>query len=267
MHIDLAKVSAVMNWPTSQSVKDVQRFLGFGNFYCCFIRNFSAVAAPIIVLTKGVASSRFLWNVKAEKAFSELKRRFCLQPILIMPSPSLLFIVEVDASEVEVGAILSQRSPFDNMLCPCAYFSRSLDPAERNDDIGDQELLAVKLALEEWRHWLEGAEHPFVVWTDHSNLLYIQQAKRRNSRQAGWAMFFSRFRFTLTYWPGSKNAKLDVLSHIHDHTDRGPTSGPIIPGAQILAPVLWDIEAGGTASLFICPRWGTISGVAVGPFV
>ena len=66
-----------------------------------------AVAAPIIVLTKRVASSQFLWNVKAEKAFSELKRRFCLQLILITPSPSLPFIVEVDASEVGVGAILS----------------------------------------------------------------------------------------------------------------------------------------------------------------
>ena len=98
-----------------------------------------------------------------------------------MPSPSLPFIVEVGASEVGVGAILSQRSPLDNKLHPCADFSRSLSPAERNYDIGDRELLAVKLALEEWHHWLEGVEHPFVVWTDHRNLLYIQQAKRCNS--------------------------------------------------------------------------------------
>ena len=78
---------AVMNWPTPQSVKDVQRFLGFANFYRRSIRNISAVATSIIVLTKRVASLRFHWNVKAEKAFSELKRRFCSQPILITPSP------------------------------------------------------------------------------------------------------------------------------------------------------------------------------------
>ena len=41
----------------------------------------------------------------------------------------------------------------------------ALSPAERNYDVGDRELLGVKLALEEWRHWLEGAEHPFTVWT------------------------------------------------------------------------------------------------------
>lgn len=67
----------------------------------------------------------------------------------------------------------------------------------------ETELLAVKLALKEWRHYLEGAEHPFVVWTDHKNLSYITSAKRLNSRQARWASFFGRFNFTLTYHPGS----------------------------------------------------------------
>ena len=64
------------------------------------------------------------------------------------------------------------------------FFSRRLSPAERNYEIGNQELLAVKLALEEWRHWLEGTKQPFLVWTDHKNLEYIRTAKRLNSRQA-----------------------------------------------------------------------------------
>ncbi|KAI3377400.1 hypothetical protein L3Q82_008590 [Scortum barcoo] len=77
-------------------------------------------------------------------------------------------------------------------------------------NVGNKELLAVKVALEEWRHWLEGAEQPFIVWTDHKNLEYLKSAKRLNSRQARWALFFSRFRFTLLYRPGSQNAKPDV---------------------------------------------------------
>ncbi len=60
-------------------------------------------------------------------------------------------------------------------------FSHRLSPAERNYDIGNRELLAVKLALEEWRHWLEGSGVPFIVWTDHKNLEYIQSATRLNS--------------------------------------------------------------------------------------
>ncbi|KAI2663459.1 Retrovirus-related Pol polyprotein [Labeo rohita] len=118
----------------------------------------------------------------------------------------------VDASEVGVGAVLSQVSPLDNKLHPCAFFSHRLSPAERNYDISDRELLAVRLALGEWRHWLEGVALPFLVWTDHKNLEYIRSARRLNARQAHWALFFGRFDFTLSYRPGSKNAKPDALT-------------------------------------------------------
>ncbi len=74
--------------------------------------------------------------------------------------PQLPFIVEV-GSTIGVGAVLSQYHGDPPRLHPCAYFSRKLSPAERNYDIGNQELLAIKMALEEWRHWLEGAQHPF----------------------------------------------------------------------------------------------------------
>ncbi len=92
------------------------------------------------------------------------------------PDPTRQFVVEVDASEVGVGAVLSQRATSDDKVHPCAFFSHRLSPAERNYDIGNRELLAVKLALEEWRHWLEGSGVPFIVWTDHKNLEYIQSA-------------------------------------------------------------------------------------------
>lgn len=103
------------------------------------------------------------------------------------------FIVEVDASEVGVGAILSQRSSADGKVHPCAFFSHKLSPTERNYDVGNRELLAIRLALEEWRQWLEGSSVPFIVWTDHRNLEYIRSAKRLNARQARWALFFTRF--------------------------------------------------------------------------
>lgn len=66
-------------------------------------------------------------------------------------------MVEVDTSDSWVGAVLSQRSGEPPKLHPCAYFSKKLSPAEKNYDMGDRELLAVKLVLEECRHWLEGA--------------------------------------------------------------------------------------------------------------
>jgi hypothetical protein len=118
--------------------------------------------------------------------------------MLAHPDPSLAFIVEVDASEAGIGAVLSQRSVTPQKLCPCAFFSKKLSSAERNYDVGDRELLAVVKALKVWRHWLEGAKHPFLIWTDHRNLEYIRAARRMNPRQAGWAMFFTLFVFTLS---------------------------------------------------------------------
>lgn len=115
-------------------------------------------------------------------------------------------------------------------------------PQQRNYDIGNRELLAIKMALEEWRHWLEGAKHPFLIWTDHQNLTYIRDAKRLNSRQARWALFFNRFNFILSYRPGSKNLKPDALSRQFEPPERELCPETILPAARVIAPIQWDIE-------------------------
>ena len=197
IQMDPAKVSAVADWPIPTSRKLVQRFLGFANFYRRFIRNFSMIAAPLHALTSPQVQCQ--WSPQADLAFKRLWESFNSAPILTLPDISLQFVVEVDASDLGIGAVLSRCSKTDDKLHPCAFLSRRLSPAERNYDVGNRELLAVKVALEEWRHWMEGAKLPFLVWTDHKNLEYIRSAKRLNSRQARWALFFNRFDFSLSY--------------------------------------------------------------------
>lgn len=114
------------------------------------------------------SSSRLTWAPETLQAFQNLKERFTSAPILHHRDPELPFIVEVDASSTGIRAVLSQRHGTPAKMFPCAFYSRKLSSAERNYDVGNHELLAMKAALEEWQHWLEGAQHSFTI---HSSRL------------------------------------------------------------------------------------------------
>ncbi len=104
--MDPEKVQAVLDWRTPSSRKEVQRFLGFANFYRKFIRNFSTVAAPLHALTSSKVT--FSWTPPADAAFQRLKQSFSSAPILTLPDPSRQFLVEVDASDTWIGVVLFQ---------------------------------------------------------------------------------------------------------------------------------------------------------------
>ncbi|KAK3549568.1 hypothetical protein QTP86_004972 [Hemibagrus guttatus] len=239
--MDERKVTAIKDWPIPTSVKELQRFMGFANFYHRFIQGFSSITSPLTSLLRNKPKS-LSWTPAATQAFDALKTAFTTAPLLAHPDPDLPFVVEVDASTTGVGAVLSQLQGNPRKLHPCAFFSRKLNPAEVNYDIGNWELLAIKLTLEEWRPWLEGAKHPFMVLTDHKNLEYLRDAKRLNPRQARWALFFTRFNFTISYRPGSKNVKADALSSIHSPEESTNDPEPIIPEKLFVSPITWSEE-------------------------
>lgn len=119
--MDQGKVDAVRNWPQPKTVRELQRFLGFANFYRCFIAGFSSVAAPFTAMT-GQKVRSLSWNPDALQAFTRLKEAFCTVPILCLPDPDLPFTIEVVASSSGVGAVLSQWQATTLFLRPCAYF-------------------------------------------------------------------------------------------------------------------------------------------------
>ncbi len=223
--------------PDGERVTKVSRLC---NFYHRFIKDFSQHTAPLTSLLHRKPKS-LSW--KHQRPRSIRKPEICIyhSPILRHPDPHVPFVVEVDASTTGVGAMLSQQFDEPPHLQPCAYYSKKLSSAEQNYDIGNRELLAIKLALEEWRHWLEGANHPFVVITNHKNLQYLRDAKRLNPRQARWVLFFTRFHFTITYRPGNRNCKADALSRLHS-PDAPFEPEPILPPALIVSPIQWNIN-------------------------
>jgi hypothetical protein len=103
--MDKSKVETIQCWATPSSVKDVQRFLRFANFYCQFIKGYSKITTLLTTLT--CKDKPFSWNPTAQVAFDTLKMAFTSAPILIHPDRAKPFIVETDASNFALGAILS----------------------------------------------------------------------------------------------------------------------------------------------------------------
>ena len=119
--------------------------------------------------------------------------------------------MEVNASDYTMGGVLLIECE-DGLWRLVAFLSKSLNETERNYEIHDKEMLAIIRGLENWRHLLENAHFKFEIWTDHKNLEYFMKAQKLNQRQAQWALYLSRFDFTLKHVPGTKMEKTDRLS-------------------------------------------------------
>ena len=117
----------------------------------------------------------FIWGKEQDEAFEELKRRFTSAPILAHFYPDRRTVIERDASDFVLGAILSQY--LGKRLHPVAFHSRKSNDAERNYEIHDKELLAILDAFKEWKHYLLGADEPVMVYTNHQNLQYFLTTK------------------------------------------------------------------------------------------
>ena len=159
---DDSKFAAVRDWPVPSSVPDVRRFVGFASYYRRFIHHFSVIAAPLTALTQKNVS--FTWTPACAEAFQELKHRLISAPILGYPDPTLRFLLDTDACDVGVGAVLSQIKP-DKSEVVIAYASKVLSKSQRAYSVSKRELLSVVEFTHHFRHYLLGATFPFALIT------------------------------------------------------------------------------------------------------
>ena len=212
IRMDPRKVQTIKDLITPKNVKDIQAFVGFANFYRRFVKNFFAMAAPLIKLIKLTRKSViFSWNQECETAFQRLKDAFMSDLVLMNFNPEKKIVVEVDASDWVVGVVLSQHDD-EGILIPVAFFSKKHSPAEVNHGIYDKELMAMVRAFEECRAELEGVAFPIQVISDHKNLEYFMTTKQLSRRQARWSEYLSRFDFQIAYRPGKSGGKPDALT-------------------------------------------------------
>lgn len=235
--MDPKKVKSILEWPQPKNVTDVQSFLGLANYYRCFVEGFSGLVHGLHELLK--KDQQWFWSENQQFAFEYLKYQFTIVPILVYAKPiSHKLKVETDASGFASGGVLSQLEE-DGKWHPVAFISKSFSVTKRNYDIHDREMLAIIRALDEWRHYLEGATYVVEIWTDHKNLEYSMTNQKLNRRQARWALFLSRFDFILKHRPGKSMGKPDALSRRSDF-DRGESDNM---DTTLLKPEFFKVNA------------------------
>ena len=207
------KVAAVQGWPIPATKREVRGFLGLAGYYRRFVKDFSKIAEPLTVLTGDTAVWR--WASAQQSAFEHLKERLSSAPILVYARPSQPYILQTDASDYAVGAVLSQRQD-DSSERPIAFWSHKLNKAEFNYSATEKELLAIVLACEHWAGYLEGSQCPILVRTDHQPLTWLNSRPVVTARLARWVVRLTGYDFKIDYVKGKENVVADALSRRSD---------------------------------------------------
>lgn len=199
---DDEKIRAVRDFPCPKSVAEIRRFVGMASWFRRFIKDFSTIAKPLTTLTE--KNRPFLWDNTCQQAFETLKTALSSAPVLAHPDFSKEFVVETDASDVGVGAVLLQDQR------PIAFASRALTKEQKHYSATDKELTAVVFALGQFSMFLEA--RPFTLVTDHRPLIYLKELKNPTGRMARWRIEVESFNFKITHRPGKLMTVADALS-------------------------------------------------------
>ncbi|CAH1253110.1 RTL1 [Branchiostoma lanceolatum] len=203
------KVEAVKTWPIPNNRGELRSFLGFCSYYRRFVRNFSGIAAPLYQLAND-REGNFEFGEEEKGVFRQLQRELTTAPVLAFPDFHKRFILDTDASDRGLGAVLSQE--VNGCEHPIAYHSRTLSKAERKYCTTRKELLALVNSVWHFRHYLLGCE--FTVRTDHHALKWLMTFKEPENQVARWLETLASFSFTVQHRAGKKHGNADGLSRI-----------------------------------------------------
>ena len=203
---DPSKIDKIKEWPEPTTVTEIKAFLGLCSYYRRFVKNFSSIARPLVKLTE--KDVEFKWSSDQETAFQTLKRSLMSSPILSYPQAEGEFVLDTDACDFGIGAVLSQVQNGEEKVI--SYASRTLGKAERKYCVTRKELLAVIYFTQHFKHFLYGRH--FTVRTDHGSLRWLRNFKNPEGQIARWIEILETYDFTIEHRPGVKHGNADALS-------------------------------------------------------
>ena len=204
---DPEKIRAIIEMPTPKDKTELRSFLGMSGYYRKFVFNYAMYAFSLHELTHRDVD--FIWNETHEQIFQELKSFLAKHPILRHPDFDHPFIVQTDACDIGIGAVLCQI--IDNEERVVQYISRTLQPEERKWCVREKEALAIIWACQQFKPYLSGSK--FLVQTDHHSLQWLKEAKSP-PRLVRWALNLTEFDFEIKHKKGSSNGNADCLSRL-----------------------------------------------------
>uniref|UniRef100_A0A5S6QWK9 RNA-directed DNA polymerase n=1 Tax=Trichuris muris TaxID=70415 RepID=A0A5S6QWK9_TRIMR len=204
--VDETKCEAVTGWPTPRNDHELRQFLGLASYYGRFVKGFADLASPLYELLR--KENRWEWSRTRENSFQVLKEALIGAPVLTLPDWQNPFILDVDASNDCLGAVLAQKMDDDEH--PVAYASRTLSKPERNYCATRRELLALVWAVEQFRPYLYGVK--FSVRTDHNCLIWLKNFKEPEGQVARWMERLAEFNMEIKHRPGKKHSNADAMS-------------------------------------------------------
>lgn len=212
------KVRALLEYPSPTDVSGLRRVLGMVNFYRQFIPDCAELQAPLTKLLKKGQS--WSWGPEQEHALRRLVSVLADTAELQLPDLNREFVIQTDASDLGLGAVLLQEH--GGVLRPVAFASRSLTPAEKNYSVTEKECLAIVFALRKFDYYVDGV--PFVMETDHMALTWLKRLSEPSGRLARWALLLQRYDFTVRYRKGKNNVVADALSRAPVQGERSETT-------------------------------------------
>jgi hypothetical protein len=212
--VDPGKVDKVVEWPKLRNVTELQSFLGFVNYHRDHLRDMAHISQPLYALS--TKKHDFDWSPRHAEAFEKLKSALVSAPILAYPTAEGEFILDTDASDVAIGAVLSQVQ--EGVVRVIAFASNNLTAAQRNYCTTHKELLAVVLFTRHFRHYLLG--RPFLVRTNHGSLTWLLRFKQINGQLARWLEELSQFDMTIIHRLGRLHNNADAMSHLPSPEDQ-----------------------------------------------
>ena len=208
IRIPVKKIEAIQKWPRPMNTKQIESFLGLANYHREFIHQFSEKAASLYALTGPKAE--FVWGEEQESAFCQLKQALASPPVLALPNNRDMFVLDTDASDISIGAELSQVQ--DGQERTIAYGSHIMSPIQRRMCTTRKEMLSLVMFTRQFRHYLLGRK--FVVRTDHASLVWLMRFKNLEGQLARWMEELSQYDMQIQHRAGKKHINADALSRI-----------------------------------------------------